>query len=145
MSPTSSRNSVPPLAYSNLPIRSRRGVGERALDVAEQLALEDVLAQRGAVQRHERLVLARAVLVDRLGDQFLAGAGLALDQHAGVGRRDPLQPVDDVVHLRAVADDALEAELLVEPAVQLGVRPPQARAFGRLLGHGPQLARGPAA
>ena len=39
---------------------------------------------------HERLVLARAVLVDGLGDQLLAGAGLALDQHAGVGRGDPL-------------------------------------------------------
>ena len=57
-----------------------RGVGERPLDVAEQLALQDVLAQGGAVQRHERLVLARAVLVDGLGDQLLAGAGLALDQ-----------------------------------------------------------------
>ena len=77
--------------------------------------------KRGAVEGHEGLVLARAVLMDGLGHQLLAGAGLALDQHAGVGRGDPLQPVDDVVHLRAVADDALEAEFLVEPAVQLGV------------------------
>ena len=59
-----------------------RGVGEGPLDVAEQLALQNVLAQGGAVQGHEGLVLPRAVLVDGLGDQLLAGAGLALDQHA---------------------------------------------------------------
>ena len=47
--------------------------------------------------------------------------------------------VDDVVHLRAVADDALEAEPLVQPAVQLGVRPPQVLAAGRVLDHRPQL------
>ena len=72
---------------------------------------------------HERLVLARAVLVDRLGDQFLAGAGLALDQHAGVGRGDALQPLDHVAHLGAVADHALEAEPLVQP--------PFSSTFGR--------------
>ena len=120
-------------------MRSARGVGERPADVAEQLALENVLAQRRAVERHERLLLPRAVLVDRLGDQLLAGAGLALDQHGGVGRRDPLQPVDHVVHLRAVADDPLEAELLVEPAIQLGVRPPQVLVARRVLDHRPQL------
>ena len=136
---------MPPLAYSNLPSRSARGVGERAADVAEQLALEDVLAQGRAVERHERPLLPRAVLVDRLGHQLLARAGLALDQHGGVGRRDPLQPVDHLVHLRAVADDALEAELLVEPAVQLRVGPPQVLAAGRVLDHGPQLLQDRAA
>src|SRR6188474_3448830 len=39
--------------------------GERALLVAEQLALEQLLAQRGAVDRHERPRLARALGVDR--------------------------------------------------------------------------------
>ena len=57
MSPTSSRNSVPPLAYSNLPMRSLMRVGERALHVAEQLAFEQVLGHRGAVEGDERLAL----------------------------------------------------------------------------------------
>ena len=118
-----------------------RGVGKRPAHVAEQLALQDVLAQGGAVERHERLVLARAVLMDGLGDQLLARAGVALDQHAGVGRGDPLEPVDHVVHLRAVADDALEAELFVQPAVQLGVGPPQPQTGRGLVGHRPQLAQ----
>src|SRR6185436_15088668 len=39
------------------------GAGERAALVAEQLALEEVFGDRGAVQREERRVRARAVLV----------------------------------------------------------------------------------
>ena len=120
-----------------LPIGRR--IGERAANVAEQLALQNVLAQRRTIERHERPLLPRAVLMNRLGDQLLAGARVALDQHGGVGRRDPLQPRDHVVHLRAVADDALEAEPLVEPAMQLGVRPPQILAAGRVFDHRPQL------
>src|SRR4030095_10092994 len=39
--------------------------GERALLVAEQLALEQLLAERRAVDRHERARRARALGVDR--------------------------------------------------------------------------------
>ena len=50
------------------------GAGERALLVAEELALEQRLGNRRAVDRHERHGRARAQLVDRLRDQLLAGA-----------------------------------------------------------------------
>ena len=53
-SPTSSRNSVPPLATSKSPLRLRVGAGEGALAVAEQLALDQVLGQGAAVDRDER-------------------------------------------------------------------------------------------
>ena len=105
----------------------RRGVGEGPFDVAEQLALQNVLAQGGTVQGHEGLVLPRAVLVDGLGDELLAGAGLALDEQRGVGGGDAFQPLDDVAHLAAVADHAFEAEFLVQPPVQFQVGPPQPR------------------
>jgi hypothetical protein len=108
--------------------------------VAEQLALEDVLAERGAVEGHEGFVLARAVLVDGLRDQLLARAGCPLDQDAGVGGGDAFQPVDDFVHLAAVADDPFKAKLFVQPAIQLGILPAQAEAGAGPLGHGPQLA-----
>ena len=63
------------------------GVGERALRVAEQLALEQRLGHRRAVDRDERAVLARATaLVERARDDLLAGAALAGDQHGRVGR-----------------------------------------------------------
>jgi hypothetical protein len=80
------------------------GVGEGAADVAEELALEDVLAEGGAVERHERLALPRAVLMRGLGHELLAGAGLTLDQHGGVGRRDPALPDETALPGFAVAD-----------------------------------------
>ncbi len=88
---------------------------------------------------HERPILPRAVLVDGLGDQFLAGASFALDQHGGVGRCDAVEPFDDVAHRRAVADHALEAKFFVEPTIQFRVRPPQVLGAGGVVDHAPQL------
>ena len=61
--------------------------GERAALVAEELALEQRLGERGAVQLDERLLGARAVLVDGRGDELLAGAALAGDEHRRARRR----------------------------------------------------------
>ena len=74
MSPTSSRKSVPPLACSNHPLRSRSAPVKAPLTWPNSSRFQDVLAQRRAVQRDERLVPPRAVVVERLGDQLLAGA-----------------------------------------------------------------------
>ena len=115
------------------------GVGEGAADVTKKLTLEDVLAERRAVECHERLGLPGAVLVDRLGDEFLAGTGLPLDQHRGIRRRDPLEPLDEPLHLRARSDHAFEAELLVEPPVQFQILAPQPYALRRLLDRGPEV------
>ena len=60
------------------------GAGEGALLVAEQLALQQVLRDGGAVERQERRLGAGAVLVDGARDQLLAGAALAGDQHRHV-------------------------------------------------------------
>src|SRR5581483_1733890 len=49
----------------------RVGVREGALLVSEELALEERLGDRGAVERDERAVGARALVVDRLRDQLL--------------------------------------------------------------------------
>ena len=51
--------------------------GEGPFLVAEDLALEQRLRDRGAVDRDERERLPRAQLVNRLRDQLLAGARLA--------------------------------------------------------------------
>ena len=67
------------------------GAGERTLHVAEQLALEQALGQRAAVDREERPVGARREIVDVPRDDFLAGSRLALDQHGAhrSARRSP--------------------------------------------------------
>ena len=64
------------------------GAGERPLDVAEQLALEQALGQGAAVDADVGAGVARAEVVDGAGDQLLAGPGLADDQDAGARRGD---------------------------------------------------------
>src|SRR5512145_1857459 len=59
------------------------GVGEGALDVAEQLALEEAFGQRGAVDPDERPVLPIRAEVHLLGYELLAYAALAQDEHRG--------------------------------------------------------------
>ena len=72
--------------------------GEGALLVAEQLGLHQRLGDGGAVDLDERPVLRGELLVQRLGDQLLAGARLAGDEHR---RRRVGDLLDDRVDLRA--------------------------------------------
>ena len=74
---------------------------------------------RAAVHRHEGPVAARPC-VDLLGDQLLAGARFAGDEHRHVGLRDLLHPAIDLAHRVAGADDRAEAhpvELCLERRV----------------------------
>ena len=114
ISPISSRNSVPRSASSKQPCAAIGRAGERALLVAEDLALEQRLRNRRAVDRDERKRRARAELVDRLRDQLLAGARLAGDQHRRAGRRRLLDHLVDLPHLRAVADQRSERAVLAQ-------------------------------
>ena len=63
------------------------GAGEGAADVAEELALEQGIGDGAAVDGHEPAVAAGARHVDGAGDQLLAGAALAGDQHVARSRR----------------------------------------------------------
>ncbi len=106
------------------------GAGERAALVAEQLALEQGLRERRAVQRHERRLRARALRVDRARELALARAALAGDEHRRPRARDlPGHPVD-LLHRRARPDQPLHALALgALAAAGGGSRPrPGARA-----------------
>ncbi|MNL56076.1 hypothetical protein D3C87_1795400 [compost metagenome] len=59
------------------------GAGEGVGLVAENFAFEQILRQAAAVQRHELLGVTTAEVMQAAGDQFLASAGFALDQHVG--------------------------------------------------------------
>ena len=65
--------------------------------------------QRRAVHLDEGLVAPSRVAVQRLRDQFLAHAGFAADQHAGIRSGDLLDQPEDLLHLAALADEILEA------------------------------------
>ena len=58
--------------------------GKGALLVPEQLALQQVLGDGGAVEGQKRGLGPWAVLVDSPGDQLLAGTALTSDQHGKV-------------------------------------------------------------
>ena len=58
--------------------------GEGPARMASKPALEQVLGNRAAVHLYERAFLARAAFVDSAGDEFLARAAFALDEHHGL-------------------------------------------------------------
>jgi hypothetical protein len=58
--------------------------------MAKELTFEQVEGNGGTVQLDQRVAAAGARIVDRVGDEFLASAGLSLDEHSRVRRRNPL-------------------------------------------------------
>jgi hypothetical protein len=78
-------------------IGQRTGEGPAA--VAEQLAFDEVLRKRRAVDGDQRPRATGAVRVDRPCEHLLAGAGLAEDQDRRRAIRGGLRPLDDGAHL----------------------------------------------
>ena len=94
MSPISSRNTVPPAPLEQTGLRFGRA-RERALLVPKQLALQQALGDRRAVDGDERRLRARRPTVDSSRHHVLADAGLAQDDHAdGALRGAGREPVD---------------------------------------------------
>ena len=93
------------------------GAGEGAPLVPEQLALEEVLGDGGAVDGVERPRGARGAGVNGARHQLLARARLAPDQDGGVRRGDLLDEAEDLAHRRALAHDRLEAVFL-QPSLE---------------------------
>ncbi len=85
---------------------------ERAALVAEELALDERVAHRAAVDDDERLALSRRVLDDGAREDVLAGARLALEEHGALGRRDALEHAEDAAHGEALPERGPEARLL---------------------------------
>ena len=73
-----------------------RGAGEGTFFVAEEFALDKVFGQRSTVELDERAVLAGGVAMHGAGDEFLAGAVLALNENGGVSLGDA---ADELAHL----------------------------------------------
>src|SRR5690606_11696828 len=79
------------------------GAREGTTLVTEHLALHEVAGNCSAVHAYERPRAAGALVVDRGGDQFLARAGLAGDEYAGVGWRNAGRQLPQLLHSRALA------------------------------------------
>ena len=110
---------MPRCASSNEAALGGGGARERAAHVAEELRLEQGLRQRAAVHGDERPLAPRAGVVDGLGDDLLAGARLAGDEHGGVGGGDPRHEIEDPLHLGRAGHDAAGAEPVAHLPAQI--------------------------
>ena len=81
------------------------GAGEGALLVTEQDRFHEIVGDGAAIDRDERFGLAFAGAVDGAGEQFLADAGLALDQHRNAGGGRLLRGAQHGCHGFAAGDD----------------------------------------
>ena len=79
--------------------------------MTEQLGLEKRVWERAAIQGDERKVAACAEVVDRVRDQFLTRAGLALDQSRRIVRCDSLQLAEHLTPRERLADEVQTREL----------------------------------
>ena len=89
------------------------GAGEGATFMAEQFALEQVLRQAGAVHHHQRPRGPCTGGMHGLGHQFLSGAGLAEQQHAGLRRSDPRHELQHPLEGGRTADQPLRRRMAV--------------------------------
>src|SRR6185369_13024164 len=80
------------------------GAGISAAHGAEQFTLEHRRSHRAAVPHDERLLGAQTIAPDHASHNFLAGAGLALDDYRGVGWGGPRNRLIDVDNPRRTAD-----------------------------------------
>ena len=124
---------VPPSASSKRPVRAIDRAGERALLVAEELALDKARRKGRAVDFDQWLVLAMAGRMDGPGDELLAGAGFARNEHRGVGWPNRANVIEHGGQRGATADDLVEVERRLDFFLEIGILLLQLFAFA--LGH----------
>src|SRR6185503_17469582 len=95
------------------------GAGECALLVAKQLAFDQVLGDCRAVDLDERTLDPVRVVVDRVGNQLLAGPVFPLDQDIGVAGGDALDELEQLLHLLALSNNVRKAVLAPDLVLQL--------------------------
>ena len=88
-----------------------RRAGERTADVSEQLGQHRVALECGAVDRDERTLCAVGVHVESARDEFLARAGLALDDDAAVRGAEPPHVVENASPRNRASDQPLRARV----------------------------------
>ncbi len=81
------------------------GTGKGAGGGAEQLGLHQAFRNRRDIDRDEGPARPRREVMDALGQQLLAGAGLATQQHRGIELRGAPRLALDFAGGRAVADE----------------------------------------
>ena len=116
--------------------------GERTAFVAEEFALQKIFRDGGAIDGDERCLRPVAVLVEGAGDEFLAGAGLAANEHGDGLGGDAADFLAHILHGSAGADErgaggrcvGRQRDWLAHEAAGIGGAVEQADKFGHLEG-----------
>src|SRR6185503_18378325 len=80
------------------------GTRERAFDGTEQFAFDQFAGQGGAVDLDEGTFVPPAQRMNHVGDDLLAGAAFAGDEHRDVAWRDAFDGLHHGLHLRGLKD-----------------------------------------
>ena len=134
-SDTSSRNSVPPSACSNLPRRPRTPVAVRS-SIPNNSASSSVSTSAAQLMATNGPLRRRLEIVDLPGDQFLSDAALAFEEDGEIGPRNPLDRRPEAAHRGRRADERRRAVATrlgtsARPARADSVRLARSRAPGR--------------
>ena len=92
----------------------RDSTGESAFLMTEELALQQIEWNGSAIQLYERASAPRTDVVNRVGDQLLAGAGFSLDKNGGIRRRNLFDLFEHGFESRAVAYQLFESAVLTD-------------------------------
>ena len=133
ISPISSNRTEPPSASSRRPGALGDGAGEGPATVAEQLRLDQIRRDGGAVDLDERPVRAATELMDGARDELLASAVFSVHEDAGVARRDLADERDHLLHRLASRDEVAERRVRSELLLQLPVLGRQLILLARLV------------
>ena len=111
---------MPPLACSNQPLRRAAAPVNAPCFVAEQLRVDQLRRDRAAVDAAERAAAEGRVLVDGAGDDLLAGAGFAEQEHRRGAARHHVRARHDRGQPGVAADQPLLAGRLIAGDQVLG-------------------------
>src|SRR3990170_4719733 len=89
-------------------LASLERAGEGPLLVAEELGFQEISRDRGTVDGEETSVVPPTPVVEGPRHQLLAGAALALDDHAGIGGGHPFDQGEEGLQSRARPDHLFE-------------------------------------
>ncbi len=81
--------------------------GERPFLVSEERALDQLLRNRGEVDRDKRRIRSPARTMDQPGEELFSCAAFAEDEHGHRRGRDSLHALDDFARRRTWSDDEL--------------------------------------
>ena len=117
----SSRKQRAPIGLQELAFLVAGSTRERAFDVSEQFAFQQVLWQSTAGDFDERLVATITLFVNRSSRHGLAGTALTENQHRRARWSDTLHDVEHLQHLVVVANDVAHAVAFGELSFQVAV------------------------